>query len=270
MTKIRVQDATKELSANAGKMLENVTRLRKQSQEVLSSLRRISEGFAREAKEREEREAREQLQKQYEAAAQFMTAYSSEQAPEIPQAPQPEIKAEPVSVEDAAPAPTPAEAPATPSPAKPREERPQQPAPQARPQGPYGRPVNPPQGGQQPRPQGSYGRPVNPPQGGFPDDIKDIAGALLKNKDNSKKERLINAFLENFFEIYDGNGEYMPEYKSRSNVLGKKIEYIKNGERVKAKALDILDTGELLVSVNGKTEKLGAGEIKICTDTIFK
>ena len=39
MTKVRVQDATKELSTNAGKMLENVTRLRKQSQDVLNSLR---------------------------------------------------------------------------------------------------------------------------------------------------------------------------------------------------------------------------------------
>ena len=79
MTKVRVQDATKELSANAGKMLENVTRLRKQSQDVLSSLRKISDGYVREEKERQEREAKEELRKQYEASAQFMTAYSSEQ-----------------------------------------------------------------------------------------------------------------------------------------------------------------------------------------------
>ena len=83
MTKVRVQDATKELSANAGKMLENVTRLRKQSQDVLSSLRKISDGYVREEKERQEREAKEELRKQYEASAQFMTAYSSEQVPEV-------------------------------------------------------------------------------------------------------------------------------------------------------------------------------------------
>ena len=74
MTKVRVQDVTKELSVQAGTMLENVTRMRKQSQEMLNSLRRISEGFAREEKERQEREAREELRKQYEASAQFMTA----------------------------------------------------------------------------------------------------------------------------------------------------------------------------------------------------
>ena len=95
MSKIRVQDATKELSTNAGRMLENVSRLRKQSQDVLSSLRKISDGIAKDVRDREEREAREKLQKQYEAAAQFMNAYSSEQAPEIPPEKKPEVKAEP-------------------------------------------------------------------------------------------------------------------------------------------------------------------------------
>ena len=89
MTKVRVQDVTKELSANTGKMLENVTRMRKQSQDMLSALRRISDGFVREERERQEREAKEELRKQYEASAQFMTAYSSEQVPEIPDAPEP-------------------------------------------------------------------------------------------------------------------------------------------------------------------------------------
>ena len=84
MAKVRVQDATKDLSTNAGRMLENISRLRRQSQEMLSSLRRISDAFVREEHEKQEREAKEALQKQYEAAAQFMTAYSSEHAPEVP------------------------------------------------------------------------------------------------------------------------------------------------------------------------------------------
>ena len=91
MTKVRVQDVTKELSANTGTMLENVTRMRKQSQEMLNALRRISDGFVREERERQEREAKEELRKQYEASAQFMTAYSSEQVPEIPAEPAPEV-----------------------------------------------------------------------------------------------------------------------------------------------------------------------------------
>ena len=97
MTKVRVQDATKELSANTGRMLENVTRMRRQSQDMLMALRRISEGFVREERERQEREAKEELRKQYEASAQFMTAYSSEQVPEIPAEPSPEVQPAPAA-----------------------------------------------------------------------------------------------------------------------------------------------------------------------------
>ena len=106
MTKIRVQDVTRELSANTGKMLESVTRMRKQSQDMLNSLRRISDGFVREEKERREREAKEELRRQYEASASFMTAYSSEQVPDIPAAP---VEPEPAPAPEPAPV---AEAPA--------------------------------------------------------------------------------------------------------------------------------------------------------------
>ena len=193
MTKVRVQDATKELSANAGKMLENVTRLRKQSQDVLSSLRKISDGYVREEKERQEREAKEELRKQYEASAQFMTAYSSEQVPEVsasdiapaaapeaakpaeaPAAPKepekpvvqeaPAAQEKPVQAEAKAEAPRPAAKPAVQQPAaagQPRYGRPVQPGQQPQQGQRYGRPVQP---GQQPQPGQRYGRPVQPGQ----------------------------------------------------------------------------------------------------------
>ena len=164
MAKVRVQDATKELSTNTGKMLESITQMRKKTQEMMSSLRKISGGFAREAQEVREREAREEQRRQYEQNAQFMTAYSSEQVPEVPvEAPQPP-KAAPAA-EKAEPAPAPAakaevKADAQPE-AKPAPQNPQ-------PQRPYGRPV---QGAQGQNPQGGqrpYGRPVQGqnPQGG--------------------------------------------------------------------------------------------------------
>ena len=194
MTKVRVQDATKELSANAGKMLENVTRLRKQSQDVLSSLRKISDGYVREEKERQEREAKEELRKQYEASAQFMTAYSSEQVPEVsasdiapaaapeaakpaeaPAAPKepekpvvqeaPAAQEKPVQAEAKAEAPRPAAKPAVQQPAaagQPRYGRPVQPGQQPQQGQRYGRPVQPGQQPQQGQPR--YGRPVQPGQ----------------------------------------------------------------------------------------------------------
>ena len=181
MTKVRVQDVTKELSANTGKMLESVTRMRKQSQDMLNSLRKISEGFVREERERQEREAKEELSKQYAASASFMTAYSSEQVPDIPAAPVVEEKpAEPVKP---APEAKPQAAVKPAAPAQDRRAPQQQPQRQPgarpatpgqqgqRPAGGYGRPATPGQQGQ--RPAGGYGRPAAPgqqgqrPAGGF-------------------------------------------------------------------------------------------------------
>ena len=84
MAKVRVQDATRELSTNAGRMLENISQMRKKTQDMLGNLRKISGAFAREAQENAEREAREEQKKRYEAEAQFMNAYSSEQVPDVP------------------------------------------------------------------------------------------------------------------------------------------------------------------------------------------
>ena len=174
MTKVRVQDATKELSTNTGKMLESITQMRKKTQDMLGNLRRISGDFAREAQEVKDREAKEEQRKRYEADAQFMNAYSSEQVPEVPVEPRAEVKPQPEPEPAAKPAPAPAPAPAQ-QPAAKAEESAARPAPVqqrpaqqgqygSRPQGPYGRPVQP--GQQGARPQGPYGRPAQPGQQG--------------------------------------------------------------------------------------------------------
>ena len=194
MTKVRVQDATKELSTNTGKMLESITQMRKKTQDMLGNLRKISGDYAREAQEARDREAKEEQRKRYEADAQFMNAYSSEQVPEVPAEPRaeakpqsaPEAAAKPeaaaqaeVKAEEVKPQSAPAQQPqrpaaqqAQPGPQGQYANRPQgqygrpaQPGQQgARPQGPYGRPVQPGQQGN--RPQGPYGRPAQPGQQG--------------------------------------------------------------------------------------------------------
>ena len=116
--------ATKELSVNAASLLENVTRSRKQAQEALGMLKRMSDDLSRAEREKKEAMEREELRMQYEAAVKSMNnAYSSDQpkqpenAPaEEPSAPQAE-KAQPVreealveTVPKAEPAPVQAEA----------------------------------------------------------------------------------------------------------------------------------------------------------------
>ncbi len=185
--------ATKELSVNAASLLENVTRSRKQAQEALGMLKRMSDDLSRAEREKKEAMEREELRMQYEAAVKSMNnAYSSDQpkqpenAPaEEPSAPQAE-KAQPVREEapvETAPkaesAPVQAEAksaeeskpaaaqqPRAPKAADAVKPRPAAAQPQPRPAaGQQPRPVNPQQGGAQ-APRGPYGRPVNPQQGG--------------------------------------------------------------------------------------------------------
>ena len=158
-------------------MLESITQMRKRTQDMLGNLRRISGDFAREAQEVKDREAKEEQRKRYEADAQFMNAYSSEQVPEVPVEPRAEVKPQPAPEPAAKPAPAPAPAPAQ-QPAARAEEGGARPAPVqqrpaqqgqygSRPQGPYGRPVQPGQQGQYgSRPQGQYGRPAQPGQQG--------------------------------------------------------------------------------------------------------
>ena len=200
MAKVRVQDATKELSTNAAKLMESISRMRKQSQDVLGSLRRVQDGYVREERERHEQAAKEELRKQYEAAAQFMSAYSSEPAEATPPAAEapvvvPAEKAEaPVAAPEPAPVPAAKAEPAfaepeiksepetRSEPARAEAARPAAQQPQRRPapvqqgtpgvgapgQPRYGRPVNPQPGMQtQPGMQGQprYGRPVNPQPG---------------------------------------------------------------------------------------------------------
>ena len=178
MTKVRVQDAAKELSSSAVRALENMTRLRKRSQGALDSLRKISDGFVREGKgtsgTRKEGSAQQGIRAERGVS---MTAYSSEQVPEVPasepvaktapeetkapEAPKPETvekAAEPVQAQ-----PAPAQEPVRPAPrtADRSQQRPVQPG-----QRPYGRPVQPGQQGAQPQGQRPYGRPAQPGQQG--------------------------------------------------------------------------------------------------------
>ena len=78
MAKVRVQDATKELSTNAAKLMEDISRMQSRTQDVLGSLRKSLDEFAQKERERQQLEKQEELRKQQEAAAQHMTAYSSE------------------------------------------------------------------------------------------------------------------------------------------------------------------------------------------------
>ncbi|MGI6183507.1 MAG: translation initiation factor IF-2 [Candidatus Fimadaptatus sp.] len=165
MAKVKVQDATKEVSSGAGRLLESVARSRKQAQDAVRALKALEEKLTASETQKQEEKRRDARVE----APVFMNAFSSDQFAAQNEAAQSAAEAASRAArQDEAPAQS---APAQPAPARQDrpaqpEQRPQQaarapqgdrrPAPQgARPQGPYGRPVN---AGDR---QGPYGRPVN-------------------------------------------------------------------------------------------------------------
>ena len=106
------------------------------------------------------------------------------------------------------------------------------------------------------------------PEGGFPEEIKDIAGAVLSEKIPDAKNRIAAEFLNQFFAIYrsSDHGGYEAEYKERSLVLGKQVDVIPTGggKTRRGKVLDITDDCNLLVEFPDKTtEILSSGEVSV-------
>lgn len=101
---------------------------------------------------------------------------------------------------------------------------------------------------------------------GFPDEIKDIAGAVFSERKEDLRNRFIAEFLNEFFGIYEKlcSKKHLKEYKERSFVLGREINIIQ-GENIRfGKAVDIDDNCNLVVELpDGKTEKLYSGEISV-------
>lgn len=106
------------------------------------------------------------------------------------------------------------------------------------------------------------------PKGGFPDEISNIADSVFNKESVPPKvsAKLISDFCERFFSFYDNieNKKFLEEYRIRSYLTGKKIEYDgADGVLHTATVTGIDDNARLVVSENGKTVKLTAGDIKI-------
>ncbi len=101
------------------------------------------------------------------------------------------------------------------------------------------------------------------PENGFPEDLKEIAGSLLSEEKDGVFNKLTEEIIKEFLLLYNSHTDYLSEYKSRSNILGKEIEYLENGRVYTAKAVDIDEKAELVVIKNGKKLCLNSGEVKI-------
>lgn len=100
----------------------------------------------------------------------------------------------------------------------------------------------------------------------FPDELKDIATSLSNEAGEDVSINRLAAEILNELEIALINMstlEFLEESRRLSNILGKDIIVLKNGESYNAKAIAINDKGNLIIDKNGEAEILFSGEVSI-------
>jgi len=103
------------------------------------------------------------------------------------------------------------------------------------------------------------------PKNDFPDDLKNIATALFKDKETAEnnKNRLVAEILNCFFDEYEllSQRNYYNEYKERMFLIGKKARVLSANEYI-AQVVDIDENFSLIVqNENNEIIKLNSGEV---------
>ena len=105
---------------------------------------------------------------------------------------------------------------------------------------------------------------INVTDKGFPEELRDKAGTTGGGE--GLRPKLAAAVLDRFFDYYDRLPDkgYMAEYRSRSILTGKMIEYERGGELFTARAVGIDDdAGLIVITPQGGELHLGSGEVQI-------
>lgn len=104
------------------------------------------------------------------------------------------------------------------------------------------------------------------PEDGFPTEIKDIAGGIFENGITDFREQMVKEILDDFFDIYSNilSLEFVKEYKAKQILMGREITFIKSGENIKARVVDLTESCGLVVEKeDGEREVLSTGEVTI-------
>lgn len=104
------------------------------------------------------------------------------------------------------------------------------------------------------------------PENDFPDDIKNIATAILPGKtEEDIKEKIVAEVVNKFFDMYNGkDNDFVKRYKEYSYLTGKEINIISGEKTRPATALGITDDCHLLVkNENGETEEISSGDVSV-------
>lgn len=104
----------------------------------------------------------------------------------------------------------------------------------------------------------------------FPDEIEEIATSLyMLTGKKSDRAKIINTFAEIFEGYYklllkDDTGSIIEKYRNLCITIDKDIIAIKDNEEIKGKAIDIAQTGELIIKKeDGTTLNINSGEVSV-------
>ena len=109
------------------------------------------------------------------------------------------------------------------------------------------------------------------PDSGFPEDIERIAGGIFEKNDKIDLNLIIAETVNEFLRLYDNlhNPDIVKSYRNRLFLLGKTVNYIKNGIAESGRVLDIDDNFRLIIEkTSGETEALQSGEVTIKSSTL--
>lgn len=102
---------------------------------------------------------------------------------------------------------------------------------------------------------------VNTPPGAFPEELRDIVGAVYTDK--SREDIIAGVYAEILRMLSLPPETVLAEYKKRLFVLGREISYVKGGEKRTGVAFDINSEANLIVRTDDGEDILSAGEITL-------
>ena len=107
---------------------------------------------------------------------------------------------------------------------------------------------------------------VYEPQGGFPEEIREIAGAVTMERSRDLRSQIAARFLHHFYLVCQKlrDPSLVEEYRSLSMMKGQQIYVIRGEQRIPAIAQDIDEECRLVVRYeDGRKEVLSSGEVSI-------
>lgn len=106
---------------------------------------------------------------------------------------------------------------------------------------------------------------VAPPPQGFPEELREIAGAILTQPQPQRMSELTACLADEISGIsaWMNDPAWLEEYRARNFLPGREIWLERSGKRTPAKALRILDDARLLVETPQGQETLSFEEVSV-------